>query len=255
VRKVVDTATGEVVQELAYDAWGVVTLDTNPGFQPFGFAGGVWDGATGLTHFGAREYEAATGRWTRKDPIRFDGGVNLFAYVGGDPASAIDPSGLLRGERYSTLEGAARAALEEFLPYTRETGGEAGGFLFQDPMGSFFYLDPELGSGGSVDFSANLGPSGCTHVGSYHTHPFTKSNDFESNYFSGTIDDLLGGDRAAYILHRALGRDGQSGMPLPPYVGYLGTAEGLFFSHELPGHIERVLAPIGDASPDPWYPQ
>ena len=29
------------MQELAYDPWGAVEKDTNPGFQPFGFAGGV----------------------------------------------------------------------------------------------------------------------------------------------------------------------------------------------------------------------
>ena len=35
--------------------------DTNPGFQPFGFAGGMYDAATGLVRFGARDYDAETG--------------------------------------------------------------------------------------------------------------------------------------------------------------------------------------------------
>jgi hypothetical protein len=30
------------MQELRYDAFGRVVLDTNPGFQPFGFAGGLY---------------------------------------------------------------------------------------------------------------------------------------------------------------------------------------------------------------------
>ena len=42
-RAVVDTATGTVEQELDYDAFGNVTRDTQPGFQPFGFAGGLYD--------------------------------------------------------------------------------------------------------------------------------------------------------------------------------------------------------------------
>ena len=48
-RLVVNAATGEVAQQLDYDEFGVVTRDTNPGFQPFGFAGGLYEPATGLT--------------------------------------------------------------------------------------------------------------------------------------------------------------------------------------------------------------
>lgn len=40
-RLVVNTSTGEVAQRLDYDVWGNVVADTNPGFQPFGFAGGA----------------------------------------------------------------------------------------------------------------------------------------------------------------------------------------------------------------------
>ena len=73
-RLVIDAATGQIAQRLDYDAFGVVTLDTNPGFQPFGFAGGLYDQHTGLVHFGAREYDPLTGRWTTRDPIGFAGG-------------------------------------------------------------------------------------------------------------------------------------------------------------------------------------
>ena len=38
-----------------YDEFGRVVL-TNPGFQPFGFAGGLYDEHTELTRFGARDY-------------------------------------------------------------------------------------------------------------------------------------------------------------------------------------------------------
>jgi YD repeat-containing protein len=55
VRLVVNTQTGQVAQRLDYDAWGLVTQDTNPGFQPFGFAGGLYDGQTGLVRFGERD--------------------------------------------------------------------------------------------------------------------------------------------------------------------------------------------------------
>ncbi|MCI0552005.1 MAG: RHS repeat-associated core domain-containing protein, partial [Anaerolineae bacterium] len=78
-----------------YDEFGNVIFDSNPEFQPLGFAGGLYDTQTKLVRFGARDYAAETGRWTAKDPMDFAGGQgNLFVYVGNDPVNLIDPSGL-----------------------------------------------------------------------------------------------------------------------------------------------------------------
>ena len=95
VRLVVNAETGQVVQRMDYDAFGrVLNVPQSPDLQPFGFAGGLYDHDTGLVRFGARDYDAYTGRWTAKDPILFDGGdANLYAYVGSDPINLIDPSG------------------------------------------------------------------------------------------------------------------------------------------------------------------
>jgi RHS repeat-associated protein len=80
---------------MEYDEFGRVLVGTNPGFQPFGFAGGLYDRDTGLVRFGARDYDAVTGRWTAKDPMRFSSGdANLYGYVVGDPQNGIDPQGL-----------------------------------------------------------------------------------------------------------------------------------------------------------------
>ena len=95
VRLVVNAATGAVAQRLDYDEFGVVTLDTAPGFQPFGFVGGLYDAQTRLTRFGARDYEAETGRWTAKDASLFEGrSANLYAYCFNDPLNYFDPEGL-----------------------------------------------------------------------------------------------------------------------------------------------------------------
>jgi len=94
-RLVIDTSTGTVAQRMDYDEFGNVLLDTNPGFHPFGFAGGLYDQHTGLTRFGARDYDAQVGRWTAKDPIRFlAGNTNLYGYALNDPVNGLDPSGL-----------------------------------------------------------------------------------------------------------------------------------------------------------------
>jgi RHS repeat-associated protein len=92
----VDVESGEVAQRLVYSPWGEVLEDSNPGFQPFGFTGGLYDPDTGLVRLGARDYDPAAGRWTQRDPIGFAGGdTNLYAYVGGDPINLTDTSGLI----------------------------------------------------------------------------------------------------------------------------------------------------------------
>jgi RHS repeat-associated protein len=94
VRMVVDVATGTSAQELDYDEFGRVTRDTHVGFQPFGYAGGIYDETTGLVHFGVREFDAETGRWLSKDPIGFGGGdPNLYAYSLNDPTNVGDIGG------------------------------------------------------------------------------------------------------------------------------------------------------------------
>jgi RHS repeat-associated protein len=98
VRLVVDINTGNIVQNLDYDAWGNILVDTSPGFQPFGFAGGHYDSDTGLTRFGARDYDPRIGRWTAQDPIgHASQDTNLYTYVYNDPVNNIDPSGLFVG--------------------------------------------------------------------------------------------------------------------------------------------------------------
>ncbi len=64
--------------------------------NPFTFIGrhGVMDDGGGLFLMGARHYDAVTGRFLQRDPIGFQGGWNLYAYVGANPVDRSDPSGL-----------------------------------------------------------------------------------------------------------------------------------------------------------------
>jgi len=95
VRIVVDVTNGTVAQQLDYDEYGNVTYNSNPDFQPFAFAGGLYDVQTKLVKFGYRDYEAEIGRWTAKDPIRFLGySTSLYEYVLNDPVNSIDKYGL-----------------------------------------------------------------------------------------------------------------------------------------------------------------
>ncbi|MGH2361021.1 MAG: RHS repeat-associated core domain-containing protein, partial [bacterium] len=113
-RLVVNTADGSTAQRIDFDEFGNILMDTNPGFQPFGFAGGLYDQQTGLVRFGARDYDAVTGRWTAKDPIEFGGGQpNLYGYVVSDPVNLRDSRGLL-GESLSS-HGPIRGIGEVFI--------------------------------------------------------------------------------------------------------------------------------------------
>ena len=57
------------------------------------FQGREWSAATGLANFRMRWYDAETGRWLSKDPIGLSGGLNLYAFCGGDPINQLDCMG------------------------------------------------------------------------------------------------------------------------------------------------------------------
>lgn len=43
--------------------------------------------------FGARDYDPVVGRWVRKDPKKFTGGVNFYVYASNDPVNRVDLTG------------------------------------------------------------------------------------------------------------------------------------------------------------------
>lgn len=98
--RVVADASGTVVRRQRWDAFGMQLEDTAPGFHlALGFAGGLADPITDLVRFGLRDYEPASGRWTSRDPLLFNGAQgNLYAYVGNHPVGLVDRSGLVSGE-------------------------------------------------------------------------------------------------------------------------------------------------------------
>ncbi|MDP2392136.1 MAG: RHS repeat-associated core domain-containing protein, partial [Methylococcaceae bacterium] len=81
----------------AYDPYGKLMAQTETIAQPFKYAGQVGIQAEGnnLYYMRARYYDANLGRFISEDPIGHNGGLNLYAYVGGNPIMAVDPSGLL----------------------------------------------------------------------------------------------------------------------------------------------------------------
>jgi len=189
VRLITSASTGAVAQRLDYDVWGNVTADTSPGFQPFGYAGGLWDTSTGLTRFGARDYDAETGRWTNKDPLRFGGGSNFYVYAENNPVDMIDPTGLCPGLRFSgpgAAEAAALDALLSILPSSALHLVEYGGSICKQADGKIFASDPN--AGGPHDVQLSDCPAGTVKLGNYHSHPWNTDMDKFRAPFS--IDDI-----------------------------------------------------------------
>lgn len=83
-----------MVQEYAYDAFGVRIAQTNPLLeQPFAFTGRETDLESGLYYYRARYYDPAIGRFISEDPLGIVAGLNLYVYVDSNPVNLIDPDG------------------------------------------------------------------------------------------------------------------------------------------------------------------
>jgi RHS repeat-associated protein len=131
IRLVVNSATGAIAQQIDYDEFGRVLSDSNPGFQPFGFAGGLYDHTTKLVRFGVRDYDPDIGRWTRKDPILFGAlSINVYQYAYGDPINYTDPSGnigFLAAVGIGAAVGAVAGAFGAYLGHGNILSGALSG--------------------------------------------------------------------------------------------------------------------------------
>lgn len=133
----VTNGSGTVTAVNKYDGYGVPASGNSGRFQ---YTGQVWLEDASLYHYKARAYHPKLGRFLQTDPIGTAGGMNLYAYVGNDPASATDPSG---------LQGCIQTSV-------RLVGYGEGGFTFEYGRACFDYPGPwhypeGLRSAGNID--------------------------------------------------------------------------------------------------------
>ena len=88
-------SSGSVLSNYLFAAHGAIlsgSLSEQFGYKAqFGY---YTDNETGLQLLTNRYYDPHSGRFLVQDPISYNGGINLYAYVANNPANIIDPLGL-----------------------------------------------------------------------------------------------------------------------------------------------------------------
>ncbi|MEX0708276.1 MAG: PKD domain-containing protein [Woeseia sp.] len=210
--RVIFDASGSILREIDYDPFGEVILDTNPSLEmAIGFGGGIIDTVTELVRHGMRLYDPLSGRWTAPDPARFDGGGNLYRYVGNNPVQYRDPLGLLcvGGEAFAGIGGGAEVCYKDGKASACvEAGVGAGGGLklqpWGDPKKPEIYVKGELG--------VEAGPAGASIE-----IKFTNCGDG-----TGQINDVLADAKGKLPGLEFSANDG-----LEPTLGENGLSPGL----------------------------
>jgi RHS repeat-associated protein len=89
------TSAGGLGNTYTYDSFGRLAASSGSIANRFQYSAREFDIETGLYYYRARYYDSSTGRFLSEDPIAWVGGsANFYDYVGNDPVSLADPTGL-----------------------------------------------------------------------------------------------------------------------------------------------------------------
>ncbi len=126
--RVITNSSGQVVWKYDNnDPFGANIPNENPsGLGPFKFnlrfPGQYYDVETGLHYNNFRTYDPAGGIFTTSDPMGLLAGVNTYAYVGGNPISFVDPTGLIRHQTGKTIQCGKNCTIRIDTSFDERTG-------------------------------------------------------------------------------------------------------------------------------------
>lgn len=148
IREISDSASPvQVRARYDYDPYGGVTKLSGDLDCDFGFTGHLYHGQSGLNLTLFRAYDQRLGRWLSPDPAGEFGGLNLYAYVEGDPFNSVDPFGLWQITIY---------------------GGHVFGGYFTigySPSSDQWNFGARAGVAEGISGSIDFSDSGCKHAG------------------------------------------------------------------------------------------
>jgi RHS repeat-associated protein len=137
--------SGDIIEHYRYSAFGIVEFFNPAGSQiansqianPVLWNSRRYDESTKLHYYKYRHYIPKLGRWTSRDPIEEEGGINVYEFVDESPLNYVDVLGL---EEQPILSVGA----DTTVPYTFEIGG-----VERDGITRFF-IESKITSQGCV---------------------------------------------------------------------------------------------------------
>ena len=172
-------ASGDVIERYSYDAYGEVKIEDAQGVaiaqsaigNAYLFSSRRYDVDTGLYYYRNRIYSPSLGRFMQRDPIWYEDGLNLYAYVGGNPVRCYDPWGLLKRLKnpdayIERLENAViNMDLKELGNISKDMSRELGLNVTVTGAGSFHLKGLGWSASVSADVDGNIAGSAALGVG------------------------------------------------------------------------------------------